>query len=642
MLRRALRWAAGVLLVLCVLIIGSLICIAALVDSNHLRATLIRLVAADIGRPLRVQGPITAHLLSFAPRLVAEGVTIENPPWMPPGTTAEVGVLSLELECWPLPWRELVIRRLDLKAARLHLVRDEKGRANWQWAEHGSGRGPPLIHSVSATESHLELDDARRRLKFNGTVLAQDLPAVAGAQLWHIEGVGTLNGRAASFALNGDPLASLRHDRPYRFAFAERSSGSRLDARGVLPQPIDVRSLELTFEANGEDLKDLYFLVGLSMPDTARYHLTGKMTRAGSLFTYSDLTLTAGASDLRGTLTIETKGGRPKVQTELSSQSLRWSDLGAAAAGRGPAPSAARPMLMSDTPLPLRGLRASDGVIEYHARELQVGRYLLHAVAAHIVMDHGTFSVAPLTAALSPGKITARLKLDATGEAARLELDLKVSDVRMGQFARKDTSAAFDGVLQGRLDLSGHGRSIHQFAASADGTVTAVVPEGSIRASLADLLGADLAKGLGLMLRKDQHETGVRCGIASFKVHDGDMNAQSLLLDTDPVLIDGEGVIRLDSESIDLTLHGRPKSRQLLRLRAPVSIGGTLAHPSVAIGSGNPKAETAKALAVGIVRAPLEVLGFVDPDLAKNADCAALLTEAKREGVPVSAPAVPH
>jgi uncharacterized protein involved in outer membrane biogenesis len=130
MLRRALRWVAGVLLVLCVLIIGSLICIAALVDSNHLRTTLIRLVAADIGRPLRVEGPITAHLLSFAPRLVAEGVTIENPPWMPAGTTAEVGVLSLELECWPLPWRELVIRRLELKAARLHLVRDEKGRAN--------------------------------------------------------------------------------------------------------------------------------------------------------------------------------------------------------------------------------------------------------------------------------------------------------------------------------------------------------------------------------------------------------------------------------------------------------------------------------------------------------------------------------
>jgi AsmA family protein len=68
-----------------------------------------------------------------------------------------------------------------------------------------------------------------------------------------------------------------------------------------------------------------------------------------------------------------------------------------------------------------------------------------------------------------------------------------------------------------------------------------------------------------------------------------------------------------------------------------VLIRGTLAHPSVALDARESLAQTGKALTLGIVLTPLEVLGFVDPGLAKDADCAALLAEAKTDGVPVNA-----
>jgi hypothetical protein len=43
------------------------------------------------------------------------------------------------------------------------------------------------------------------------------------------------------------------------------------------------------------------------------------------------------------------------------------------------------------------------------------------------------------------------------------------------------------------------------------------------------------------------------------------------------------------------------------------------------------------ATALGIVLTPLAaVLPFVDPGLAENANCAALLQEAKKDGAPVS------
>jgi len=108
---------------------------------------------------------------------------------------------------------------------------------------------------------------------------------------------------------------------------------------------------------------------------------------------------------------------------------------------------------------------------------------------------------------------------------------------------------------------------------------------------------------------------------------------QKLVIDTDPVLVNGEGEIRLDTEAIDLSLYGEPKSQRLLRLHSPILVRGTILHPSIGLQAGNAAARTGKALALGVVLAPLEVLGFVDEDLAKNADCTALLAEARKQGV---------
>jgi hypothetical protein len=182
-----------------------------------------------------------------------------------------------------------------------------------------------------------------------------------------------------------------------------------------------------------------------------------------------------------------------------------------------------------------------------------------------------------------------------------------------------------EGLLRVRITIKGHGSSLHQVAASSNGTVTAVLPHGSLRAALAELAGIDL-RGLGLLLAKSDRQTAVHCGVASFSAKDGTLKAQSLVLDTDAVLITGDGSVHLDSEALDLVLHGYPKGVRLMRLRAPVLVRGTLAHPSPGIQMGNAAAQTAEAVALGAVLTPLaSALAFVDPGLAKDADCAALL-----------------
>jgi len=145
------------------------------------------------------------------------------------------------------------------------------------------------------------------------------------------------------------------------------------------------------------------------------------------------------------------------------------------------------------------------------------------------------------------------------------------------------------------------------------------------------------------LLKKYQEETTVRCAVASFQSHDGILTAQSLVVDTEPVLITGKGEIRLDSEALNLEFRGQPKTWRLMRLRSPVLIGGTLAHPSIGVDPHTTLGQTGAAVALGVLLTPLaSMLAFVDPGLAKDADCTALLAETKTNQMPARPPRPAH
>jgi uncharacterized protein involved in outer membrane biogenesis len=136
--------------------------------------------------------------------------------------------------------------------------------------------------------------------------------------------------------------------------------------------------------------------------------------------------------------------------------------------------------------------------------------------------------------------------------------------------------------------------------------------------------------GLARLLTKNKKDTPVRCGVASFQAHEGTLTAQSMVVDTDPVLITGDGAVHLDSEALDLAFHGHPKNFELLRIRSPLLVRGTLSHPSIDIKARNSVVQVTEAVALGAVFTPLAaVLAFVDPGLTKDADCAALIASAE-------------
>jgi uncharacterized protein involved in outer membrane biogenesis len=622
LLRRGLLWTAGVIGVLGVLT-GVL---AVALEAGYFRGPLIRFIASRAGRAIAVDGELHLRLFSLHPGLTADRVTIGNPSWMPAGTTAVFGRVTLS---FTLPWiRPVRIEELALDSATLWLRRDDRGLANWQWTDPRTAgeTGSPLVRRVLVPGAHVLLQDDTRHLLFDGTITVSER-SEGGPPNLRLEGDGQLNGRAVRFGVDGEPLSAADHARPYRFSFTEQSSGTEVTGSGSLPRPFDFGSIDAQFAAAGDNLEDLYFLTGVKLLNTGPYRLSGKVERRATTTRFTELDITTGQSDARGRVWIDSSGARPKFDIELSSQRLRLADLGPRAAGREP--DQGNRLLMSDAALNPGAWRRDDAVGTFRAHRLEVGRIPLLDVAATLTLAQGVVTVAPLTAQVFDGGLTAQIRADFSTDDPADHLDLKMTNVNLGKYlAQGADEPLLRGLLQARVLGEGHGRSLHEFAAGADGTVSAALPHGDIRASLAALAGLDVG-ALGLSAAKSGAVTPVRCAVAGFEARHGILTAQTLVLDTDPVLIAGKGTIHMDSEALDLALRGHPK-RPGLRLRSPVLIHGTVLHPTFAVQPGaGAAAETAAAVALGVFLTPLaSILAFVDPGLTKDADCGALLRAA--------------
>jgi AsmA family protein len=549
-------------------------------SAGLLRSSFVRFVSWQYGRPIEVRGALHLHLLTRNPRIEAEQVIIGNPPWTKPGITAEVAKLTVTFA--PLLSHQSGLSLLKIDSAQLHFMRDGAGHANWQRVDPDTSRAEPLpmIRELELAHTHMTLVDERLHLAFDG-----DLSVVGpdSTQPLQIEGSGTLNQREVTFRLKGDPLQSAAPDKPYTFEFNERSSGTHFTAHGSLPRPFDFGLLDAEFDASGADLRDLYYLVGVSLPNTGTFQLKGHMVHRGSETLFDDLKVVSGQSDVQGRVALDTqKDGRTLVHADLSSALLRVADVGLRAAGRDPHPNAP-PELFSDVQLITPAARRVDVTGKYGARRLLLSTVEVTELSAPFTIERGLITAPEVTGHFLGGSFVLHLGTDANQSPARTRIEMTLTGLQLAQIPHKAEPPPYEGTLLMRFRAQGRGDSLHALAAHADGNLSTRVFQGIMRASLAELTGVDW-RGLGLTLTGSTRDVTVQCAAADFEIHAGVMQPTRLFIDSEPVFISGEGRVLLDSETVDLKLHGEPKRLRILRVKAPLLVQGTLLQPKFSVG----------------------------------------------------------
>lgn len=650
---KPLRWIAAIMGGFFLLIV----LILAFANWNSLRPAVARAITAKTGRAAAINGDLKVRLFSLNPSAEINGLTLKNPPWADQELMFAAKRIALSVSLGRLLRGQVVIPQIAFIEPIVNLERDASGRASW---ELGSNAGTPngnkqpvkipTIRRLLVQDGTLHVVDQIRKLRFGGSLVALDESGKNDSSAFKIQAKGTLNEKPFTLDANGGPLLDLEPNKPYLFSLRVNASDIKLDSQVTVLKPFDLGSLDAKFVLTGHDLADVFYLTGLALPNTPNYRFAASAQVSGTTYRLDDFQGRVGSSDLAGKIVVQTAGARPKLTATLTSQALNIVDLAptlgkppgeaAALSNRVPrearvkkAARAASPMpdlLLPDADLQVTRVRGMDADVTYAAAAVKSPKVPMKNVSFHVLLDNGLLSIDPLSFVLAQGRLTGNVRIDARKDVPETAIDMQIDDVDLSQYkTAKMTGPPLSGSLIGRFKLRGRGSSVHKLASSADGTVSIVIPQGEINSAIAELTGINVTRGLGLLLAKSETKTSIRCGVMDFKAQAGILGARTIFVDTTDVLITGKGDIHLNNEELDLALQGKPKKLRLTRLRSPITVKGTLAHPAVGVDAGKLAEQGAIAAALGTLLTPVvAIIAFVDPGRAKNKDCAASISDA--------------
>jgi len=627
----------------------------ALMDWDWLRGPIARIASAHSGRTITIGGHLRAHLWSRTPSFTVEGVRVANPAWELPRPLLQLQQLQLQVDLSALLRGHLVLPRVEIDNPDLYLHQEASGRANWTDANTAptSATAPaakpinlPAIHELIINSGKVLLLDDAHRLKINGTIQAHEHAAVADPQALHIQGQGTVNDSPFAMEVSGAALLVVDSNRPYPFKLSITAGQNAVQAQGEVLKPFDLGQIQLQVAAHGPDLAQLYYLTHLALPNSPPYQLQAQINRVGQRFSVRNIKGVLGRSDISGSVDVDATHQRPMLTATLNSGHLFLADLGAITGTRASAtgssdahsrggnssataaaPAAQPKKLFPDAHLETNRVKAMDADVRFKATDIEAGKVPFTQVNLHVRLKDGVLALDPVQFDLPQGRLSGVVTIDARPKVPTVRMEMRATDVKLDQIKGSGPASAapLGGVLQARAVLSGKGDSVHNLMSDANGSLVAVIPHGDIREALAQLTGIDL-KGVGLLLTKSTGRAPIRCGVARFDVSDGTATAQSFVLDTQNVLITGKGKIDLGTEQLDLTIQGQPKKFHFVRVRAPVDIKGQLIKPKFGPDKGQLIKQGGIAAALGTLLTPVAaMLAFVDPGLAKDQDCSALL-----------------
>lgn len=630
--KRGQRWLA-----ILVFLFALILLIIALWDWNWFKGPVERAVQAKTGREFHIGGNLDVDL-GRTLTVRADGLTFANAEWSKTPRIASADRAEIDLRAWPLLRGQVRIPEIRLTRPDLLLEtapgKDQPG--NWDFLGPSDGE-PPVLQRLLVDDGRLKFLDAAGKTDILVSLNSGKPRTADGAPPLLVNGKGRWQGNP--FTLDGNtesPLELTNSDHPFRIHLDGRAGATRAIASGTLTNPFALRTFDLDFALSGQDMEDLYPLIGLAIPSTPPYRLKGRLKRNNDTWRYENFTGVAGDSDLGGTAQIEVGGERPFLKADLVSKRLDFDDL-AGFVGAPPktgagesanaeqkaeaAALAAKPTVLPDTPYDLSKLRAMDADVKWKAQRINAPKLPLDDMDAHLKLDDGLLRLEPLNFGVAGGDIRSTIRMDARKPTISTQLKASIRKVQLGGlFPDAKLAEQASGGISGEIDLAGTGNSIAAMLGSSDGKVAVGMGRGHIGNLIMELAGLDVAESLKFLFTGDR-QIPLRCAWGDFGVQRGLMTSQQIAFDTTDTLVLGEGTIDLKQEKLDLLLRPRPKDISILALRSPLRIGGTFKDPSFRPDFKALGIRGAIALTLGSIAPPAALLATIETGPGEDSNC---------------------
>lgn len=575
-----------------------------------------RLLSARFHRQIRFES-LQANLLSFDPTLTVRGLVIDNPAALGGGHLAEVRWLHLSFYRAALWHGSFRLRTIAADGVDLHLIRIRPGENNWTFST-SPGSGPAFepfrgVTRLSISDGHVDIRDHGRKLVIAGP-FGQD---TTGSLPFHLAGSGTLAGFPVAIALRGGPLHGSAVGQSWPLIARIIDGATRVDAHGTTGDAFSVSIFDLAIAARGPNIADLGYLFHLSAPNSMPYQLRAHGQSDGEHFAFSGMSGVVGHSDVRGWIRSDHSQARKQIRAAVISNVLDRNDVEALLA---PVPSRAmaRAMpgavkvtansrwLLPDAPFGLTRIRSTDFDITVRAGSVANFALPLHNLSTGVRLNQGVLHFDRFASELYGGRLTGAASLDARDDLPRLVVTGRLRHARLIRTAAGNALGA-NAALNLSFDVHGPGRSVHEAAGRATGTVAMRMSGGVVPRRAGWIMGGDLLRAIGA---SDRMKNGLplTCAAIDLSGSGGPFSVRRFKVQTPLGFATGSGIVDFGREEMRILMQGHPSQQRLFQISTPLQIEGPLQKPVLTILPGGHARKLGLKGKFGIVLSPVASL----------------------------------
>lgn len=598
-------------LLIAILIIVALVVVAAVVTPffvpvDAFKAKLIAAVKQSTGRDLRIDGPVSFHLLPNI-ELSADQVSFSNAPGGAAKNMAQLKSLEVRLQLLPLLSGTVAVDTFVLVDPVIALEVEKDGRPNWEFSTTTAPAPAATAHAPAASGGGAMTTLARLRLANlqieNGTVSYVDTRSgkrweadainlkiamagldspmsASGSVAWNKQTVNvdlSVNRPAAFEGGQATPIKLKIASSPINFSF----TGSGVGAPTL--------KLDGDADLNIPSLRSLAAWAGQPMPAGNGFGLLaikGKVAIAGAKYAFGNAVVAFDAIKGNGGIEFDNGGAKPYIKGSLQLDDLNLNPYLGATSGSGatPAPSGAAggtsasgEQGWSTTPIDTSALKVADAdfflganSVEYHNIKVGKSALIVHLKDARLAAD---LTQLTLYKGTGQGKVT----VDGSGATPAIEESFALEGVDMQPLLH---DAANVNLLSGSgsLDMAvnGRGRSQRDIISSLAGKGSLHLDKGKIEGVNIIGIMKNAAKALSMGLVGSGNDTDFSTLSGTYTITNGVLKNNDLQLVSSELPMTGAGTIDLPQRQVNYRLT--PKVAGALAV--PVLISGPWDHLS--------------------------------------------------------------
>ncbi len=597
-----------ILVVLFVVVVAAVIGLIMTTDINQYKGQIIQAVKDNTGRDFEISGDLKLAP-SLIPTVAIEGVTLGNADWSKEKNMLSVSKFEAQVALMPLLKKNIQVVRLILVEPTIYLETNKEGQGNWVFSAASESKKEPAADSDAGALPALAVNEVRIE-KANITYL----DGKAGKKTELIIDEITVNSSSFSdpmdlvvkASFNKTPLEvkgslgsinNLLDNKNYPVKLDIDIADAAISVDGTIGQPMSAKGIDLLTSFNISKLSNLNNIAGSELPDAGPISFNGKLSDTKSGYAVKAMTAQLMEYKVSGDLDISMSGPRPKLNANLSSDSL---DISPFQGGAKEEKVKTEKVFPSD-PLPLEGLKAADVNLTFKTKKLITKDLTINDAAISLILNNGKLKLSKSGKAAG-GSLSIKVDLDGSNEKTAIlsnNVDIKQFDISQVP-AIQEKKLITGGKTDITINLKGSGNSVSQIMAGLDGKILIQTGKGEISSSALKLASADALMSTLSMLTPGSDSADnsqLECAVVNFKIKDGLASAENgIAMSTNLMNIIGAGTINLKTEALDIGIT--PKAKQgvglnLGQVASLVRLGGTLANPS-------PKADAEAALKKGL------------------------------------------